>query len=150
VARLSPISRLWRGGALLAGVVLVVHGTLFGNDVQWPFAPMSQFAFRIGHNDAIHSTFLQAKTEHGDVVRISLSPASVGMARAEVEGQLPNFERDPELLEGLAEGYEQQHPDAPRMVEWYLRDRVTDLEDGRVAGEHVVTLVTWRPSDSES
>ncbi len=150
VDRLGPAARAWRIVALIAGVVLAAQGTLVGNDVEWPFAPMSQFAFRSGRNDVVHSTFVQALTPAGRFVRVSLSPRSVGMARAEVEGQLPNFERNPALLSSLAAAYQRLHPGVPPMTQWYLCDRVTVLRDGRPAGVHVNMLVSWRPGSGPS
>ncbi len=145
VRRLSPAARLWRVAALLAGVVLIARGTFIGNDRDWPFAPMSQFAFRVGNDDVVHETFVKARTPDGRFVLIPLSDGSVGMNRAEVEGLLPNFERNPAMLGSLAAARQRLHPGLPVMTEWYLCDRVTTITRGRPGAVHINVLVSWRP-----
>ena len=76
VKRLSTRGKVWRAVALAVGTLLIVNGSVFGNDVHWPFAPMSQFAFRVGPSDAIRSTFLAAVDEDGMLQRVALSPIS--------------------------------------------------------------------------
>jgi hypothetical protein len=146
VDRLRRPALVWRTVALLAGSLLVTYGTLFGNDIDWPFAPMAQFAFRVGADDAIHSTFLQARTAGGDVITVPITPHNLGIARAEIEGQQQAIMRDPRLLRDLADAYARLHPDEPRLTQLWLRDRVTLLKNGRAAGVRVDTLVGW-PAD---
>ena len=143
VRRLSRASLAWRGVLLVLGTLLVIRGTVIGNDVDWPFGPMSQFAFRVGHNDAIHSTFLQARTTTGEVIVVPLTAHNIGIARAEIEGQQPAIIRQPALLGDLAGSYHRLHPAEPALQQLWLRDRVTVLHDGRADGEHVTTLVGW-------
>jgi hypothetical protein len=145
----EDVRRVGRGGAavrlaaLAVGVVLVVHGTVLGNDVQWPFAPMSQFAFRVGTNDAIRSLYLSARDVDGQQFVVPLSPPNLGIGRAEVEGQLPAIQRDPELLKDLIEPYPRLHPGAPALKQVWLRQKVTILHHGRPDGEYLETLVGW-------
>jgi hypothetical protein len=141
--RLTRPALAWRSLALAAGTLLVTYGTLFGNDVDWPFAPMAQFAFRVGRDDAIHSTFLQARTRTGKVITVPITPTNLGIARAEIEGQQPAIIREPRLLGDLAGAYARLHPDRPPLTQLWLRDRVTVLKNGRAAGVHVDTLVGW-------
>jgi hypothetical protein len=143
VRRVGPAGLTVRLAALAAGVVLVVHGTLWGNDVQWPFAPMSQFAFRVGTNDAIRSLYLSARDVRGREFVVPLSPPSLGIGRAEVEGQLPAIQRDPALLKDLIEPYPRLHPGAPALQQVWLRQKVTILHSGREDGEYLETLVGW-------
>lgn len=147
VRRLGAASLAWRSVVLLIGVVLVVRGTLFRQDTDWPFAPMSQFAFRTGPNDAIHSTFLEARTTADQVIVIPITPKQVGIARAEIEGQLPNIVRKPSLLSDLADSYRRLHPGKPPLEQLWLRDRVTDLYKGRAVGEHIDPIVGWPAND---
>jgi hypothetical protein len=147
VELLSRASLIWRSAVLVAGTLLVIWGSVFGNDVHWPFGPMSQFAFRVGTNDAIHSTFLQARTARGDVIVVPITPKNLGIARAEIEGQQPAIIRDPQLLAALASAYHRIHPNEPVLEQLWLRDRVTVLHNGRAAGQHVVTLVGWPVND---
>lgn len=141
--RLGSRARAWRSLVTLAGTLLVAYGTLFGNDVHWPFAPMAQFAFRVGTDDAIRSTFLQARTTRGEVIVVPITPRNLGIGRAEIEGQQPAIIRDPSLLGELAADYARLHPGEPGLTQLWLRERVTVLKDGRAAGEYLDTLVGW-------
>lgn len=143
VQRLSSKSLIWRGAALTVGTLLIVNGSVFGNDVHWPFAPMSQFAFRVGPSDSIRSTFLAAVDEDGMLQRVALSPRNIGIARAEIEGQQTRFVREPDLLDTLAGNYAQRHPDAPKLTQLWLCQEVTALVDGRDAGTTKETIVGW-------
>ena len=148
IRRLGRASLTWRSVALVIGTFLVVHGTLFGDDGDWPFGPMSQYAFRTNPNDAVHATFLEARNTTGAVIPVSLSAKNLGIARAEIEGQLPNIIREPSLLSALADSYHRLHPTEPPLEQLWLRDRVTELDRGRVVSEHVTTLVGWPVNDA--
>ena len=77
-------------------VVGVVTGTWLRSDQGWPFAPMSQFAFAVSPSDGeIHSRYLEATTVDGERVRVDLSRGALGLARAEIEGQLWSFRQSP-------------------------------------------------------
>lgn len=143
VRRVGRAGLIARVAALVVGTVLVVHGTIWGNDVQWPFAPMAQFAFRVGDNDAIRSLYLSARDVDGKQFVVPLSPPNLGIGRAEVEGQLPAIQRDPALLEDLIEPYPRLHPGAPALAQVWLRQKVTILHRGRADGEYLETLVGW-------
>ncbi|GAA3637987.1 hypothetical protein GCM10022223_66130 [Kineosporia mesophila] len=146
--RLSGRSLIWRAAALAAGTLLVINGSVFGNDVYWPFGPMSQFAFRTGTNDVIRSTFLAAVDEDGMLQRVTLSPANLGIARAEIEGQQPRFVREPDMLSDLAANYRRIHPGVPELTQLWLCEKVTKLHNGRDAGSTTQTVVGW-PENSQ-
>jgi hypothetical protein len=143
VRRVGRAGVIWRSVLLLAGVLLVVRGSVWGNDVDWPFGPMSQFAFRVGHDDAIRSTFLEARDAGGTVMIVPLTARNIGIARAEIEGQQPAFVRQPSLLSALASNYHERHPDAPGLTQLWLGEHVTALHNGREAGTTTDTLVGW-------
>jgi hypothetical protein len=125
------------------GTLLIVNGSVYGNDTHWPFASMGQFAFRTGTNDSIRSTFLAAVDEDGMLQRVALSPRNIGIARAEVEGQQRNFILEPELLNTLADNYAKRHPDSPALVQLWLCQDITKLYKGREAGTSIETMVGW-------
>lgn len=148
VQTLGRASVAWRLAALLLGTVLVVRGSVIGNDVEWPFGPMSQFAFRVGQNDAIRATFLQARTADGEVKLVPITVSDLGLARAEIEGQQPSIIRNPSMLADLAASYARLHPGQPKLTQLWLNERVTVLRNGRAAGERVDTLVGWPANDT--
>ncbi|MEU8136663.1 hypothetical protein [Streptodolium elevatio] len=141
---LSAFQRWWRAVAAALGIALIVHGSLLGNDDQFPFAPMSMFAFRTDPNGNIDSHYLEADTDAGTRVKVPMSRNGAGMGRAELEGQLFKIMADPSLLQNLADTQRRLHPDTPHYVHIYvMRDR-TVLRDG--AKDHVVTeqLADWK------
>lgn len=143
VLRLSRRGLAVRAIALAATVAAVVYGTARGSDDLWPFAPMSQFAFGVDVDGEIRSTFIDALTTDGDVVRVPLSPTGVGIGRAEIEGQLTRIVADPSRLQSVAVAQRRLHPDRPQYVELYLGQEVTQLEDGVAAGRTTEQLATW-------
>lgn len=141
--RLSPRSLAWRALAILAGTLLIANGSFRGNDGDWPFASMGQFAFRTGTDDVIRSTFLAAVDQNGMLQRVALSPNNIGIARAEIEGQQTRFVADPALLSKLAENYAARHPGTPALTQLWLCQDVTKLHKGREAGTSEETIVGW-------
>lgn len=144
--RLASASVAWRLAVLATLTVLVTWGTVRGNDVDWPFAPMAQFAFRVGADDSIRSTFLQGGTADGAVYVVPMTSPTVGMGRAEVEGQIPAMQRDPRLLGELATAYRNLHPARPPLVRLWLRQDVVRLRQGRERGTRIDLLATWTAS----
>lgn len=140
---LSAFARAWRVLFAAAGIALIVYGTAGGSDDDFPFAPMSMFAFRTDPNGDINSHYLEAVTEQGQRIRVPMSNSGVGMSRAQLEGQLLKIMADPSLLQTLADAQRRNAPDAPHYVHLYvMRDRIV-LRNG--SADHTVTeqLAEW-------
>ena len=133
----------WRAAATLVLVLLAAHGSIRGDDGHWPFAPMSQFAFGVNLDGQIRSTYIEADTTAGTTVRVPLSVSGVGLGRAEVEGQLPRFVKDPSLLQAIAVAAARRHPDWPRYIRLRLRQEVSQLDDGVVVSTSEEQLADW-------
>jgi hypothetical protein len=133
----------WRAAATLVLVVLAAHGSIRGDDGHWPFAPMSQFAFGVNLDGQIRSTYIEADTTAGTTVRVPLSVSGVGLGRAEVEGQLPRFVKDPSMLQAIAVAAARRHPDWPRYTRLRLRQEVSQLDDGVVVSTSEEQLADW-------
>lgn len=148
-SRVEPTLRLgrrglaWRSAVLLTGVTCAVLGTAVWDDRAWPFAPMSQFAFYVGPQSEIRSTYVDAVWTDGGQRPLQLTASGVGIGRAEIEGRLVPITKDPSLLQDLADRQALLHPDGPQPTVLWLRQRVTALVDGRPAGTTVETLATW-------
>jgi hypothetical protein len=127
--------------AAAAGVLL--YGSGYGEDDLWPFGPMVQYAFRTDPDGEIRSTFIDADTTDGRRTTVDLSAGGIGIARAEVEGQLTKIVAEPWRLQDLATAQRRLHPDAPQFARLYLRQQVIDLQGGRRTGERTETLATW-------
>jgi hypothetical protein len=143
------VALAWRGLALAAGAALVTAGTVVGDDGQWPFGPMSQYAFSVPDDGEVSSRYVEADTVDGATLRVPLTSGGVGVRRAEIEGQLPRIVRDPSMLQALAVAAYERHPGWPRYARLRLRVQVTHLRDGRVAGTEDQVLATWTVPDPE-
>ncbi|NHC13945.1 hypothetical protein [Motilibacter deserti] len=141
-----PLTRralLWRGVALAAVTAGAAYGSLRGVDDHWPFAPMSQFAFRTDPDGEVRAAFVMAVDARGDRRELALTNETVGMNRAEVEGQLEGFRSRPERLAALADAWAALHPDRPRLVRVELLERVTRMRGGRLLDPVQEPVAAW-------
>lgn len=147
--RLSRTSVAWRAlfTALLVG--LAVNGSVRGNDIAWPFAPMSQFAFGVDLDGQIRSTYIDADTTAGTTVRVPLSASGVGLGRAEVEGQLPRIVAEPALLQAIAVAAARRHPSWPRYTRLRVAQEISQLRDGKVVSTRTEQLADWTVVDPQ-
>ncbi|WP_051815625.1 hypothetical protein, partial [Glycomyces tenuis] len=100
-------------------ITLVVTGLVFattfwGADDYFPFAPFKMYSFSHELDGWANSTRVEAVNEEGE--RFTLTEAATGFRRAEVEGQMSRFRDDPDLLQYLAEAYENTNPEKPEIV----------------------------------
>jgi hypothetical protein len=147
-ARLPGWKLGWRAVVSIAVLAAVVQGTWRGGDEWWPFAPMSQFAFPVANDGAvIRSTFVEADTVDGEVVQVPLSAGGVGLPRAEIEGQLPRFLREPSMLQAIAVAHARLHPHQARYAVLRLRETVTTLRKGVPSSASTDTLASWTVLD---
>jgi hypothetical protein len=132
--RLSPAGRRWR--LVAAGVVLalLLAGTLWGDDDEFPFGPFRMYSTRADPDASVVSTRTVGLTGSGE--EIGLSGGEVGLRRAEFEGQLPRITEEPELLGLLADAYAEAHPSAPELVSVQVVQRRFELVDGRRTGNY--------------
>ena len=141
-----PLSRralLWRGAALALGAGGAAWGSLRGVDDHWPLAPMSQFAFRTDPDGEVRAAVVTATTVRGERVAVPLTTGSVGMNRAEVEGQLESFRARPERLRALADAWAALHPERDRLTRVELSEKVTRLRGGRMLRPVEEPVATW-------
>jgi hypothetical protein len=128
---------------LLAGVVLLVHGSLRGSDDQWPLGPMSQYAMRVERDADVVQIRAYATTVAGSM-EVPLTSKGVGIGRSEVEGRLDDYVRDPSKLQVLAEGWHRLHPDKPGFRTVRLVRETQQLRGGRlVPGVVSEQLAQW-------
>jgi hypothetical protein len=139
---LSPRGRRLRLLAtIVAGMTLVV-GTFWGSDDDFPFGPFKMYSHTNSPDGIVGSNRVEAIDVTGR--RFKLSDAATGLRRAEIEGQIPRFEADPELLATVAEAYATRHPDAPALVRIEIVRRRYRIEDHQPTGEvDERVVVTW-------
>ncbi|MQY09759.1 hypothetical protein [Actinomadura macrotermitis] len=144
VAQLSTLGRLWRSLAAAAVIGALFYTSSYGTDDDFPIGPMSQFAFSVKSDGGeINSHWLEADTVAGTHVKLSMDAVGAGMKRAEVEGQMGRFVRDPSLLQGIADAQRRLRPDAPRLTRIYVVSQVKTLEHGRVVAVRTSNRVSW-------
>ncbi|WP_433188163.1 hypothetical protein [Actinoallomurus sp. CA-150999] len=141
--RLSRPGRFWRSLSAAAVIALLLIASAYGNDDDFPVGPMVQFAFSVPPAGEIRSHWLEADTTTGAHIKLSMSALGAGLKRAEVEGQMGRFVRDPSLLQGIADAQRRLHPGQPAFSRLYVIMKVTKLDHGRPAGDTVQTVVTW-------
>jgi hypothetical protein len=133
VVTLSPIGRRARLAATAVVLALLLGGTVWGNDSEFPFGPFRMYSTRADPDRPVVSTRVVGVTADGD--EVPLSGGEVGLRRAEFEGQLPRLVEEPELLGLLAGSYAEGHPDAEPLVAVRVVQRRHALDDGRRTGE---------------
>jgi hypothetical protein len=147
VVRLSPAGRVSRLAATVLVLALLLAGTVWGVDSDFPFGPFRMYSTRADPNAPVVSTRVVGLTEAGEEVR--LSGGQVGLRRAEFEGQLSRVEAEPELLGLLAESYAEQHPDGPELVEVQVVHRRFELRDGTRTGAYDDAVVVAHDLDGQ-
>jgi hypothetical protein len=134
VLRVGPAGRAARLAAVAVVLLLLLAGTVWGDDDAFPFGPFRMYSTRADPNQPVVSTRVVGLTEAGEEVR--LSGGEVGLRRAEFEGQIPRIEEHPEMLGLLAEAYAEHHPSAAELVEVQVIQRWYRLRDGAPTGDY--------------
>jgi hypothetical protein len=119
-------------------VGLMLTGSAWGLDDDFPFAPMRMYASTRSLDSAVNDTWPYAVDETGREFR--LSQALLGVRRAEIEGQLGRFRDDPSQLEILVDVYETRYPDAPELALVEIRTRKIQMSGGTPTGEESVLI----------
>ena len=143
VLTLSPTGRRVRLAATAVVLALLLGGTLWGNDSEFPFGPFRMYSTRADPDRPVVSTSVVGVTADGDEVR--LSGGEVGLRRAEFEGQLARVVEEPELLGLLAGSYADRHPDAEPLVAVRVVQRRHALDDGRRTGTVTESVLVDHP-----
>jgi hypothetical protein len=131
---LTATGRLVRLLATAVVLALILAGTLWGDDDEFPFGPFRMYSTRADPNAPVVSTRTVGVTASGEEVR--LSGGEVGLRRAEFEGQLDRIEEHPELLGLLADAFADTHPSAPELVAVQVVQRRFELTQGRKTGDY--------------
>ncbi|MBT2214035.1 MULTISPECIES: hypothetical protein [Actinomadura] len=142
--RLGARARFWRSAVAAAGIAALFYTSAYGADDDFPFGPMTQFAFSVKNDGGeIVSHWLEADTATGAHVKLSMDAVGSGMKRAEIEGQMTRLGRDPSLLQGIAEGQHRLHPKEPRLTRIYIVKQVQTLKHGKVVSTTRANAVVW-------
>src|SRR5215210_5466548 len=85
--QVRPISRgglIWRIAVALAGIGLLLNGSLRMSDDVWPFGPLSQYAFSPPKDASILITRVEGRLADGRRIDLPLRDSTVGIGRAEI------------------------------------------------------------------
>lgn len=141
---LSRGGRSWRLVVVAVGLGLLLYGSAWGDDDLFPFGPMSQYSFRIDPDGEVRALWVEADLADGSHRRLDISNADdIGVARAELEGQLHLIIAEPERLARLAEAWRRLHPDRPELRRITVGQDVVELSDGREGGRRSDVFTTW-------
>jgi hypothetical protein len=145
VLRLGASARAWRTLLLLALTVGFVAGSLVGQDTWWPFSPWRMFSTSTPPSGAVVAMAVEVRTAGETRWRpADLTPASIGLNRAEVEGRVPQIQSEPERLGTLALAHARLEPRSPRWTAVRLVRRESVLLDRRPTGEvRSTVLASW-------
>ncbi len=149
IVPLTLPQKAWRVAVVLLAAVVFLGGTFVGDDDWWPFSPWRMFSTSTDPNGAVRSTFIEVRTAAAPAtwVEAPISPDSVGLNRAEIEGNLDRIAKDPAMLKTLADSHTALRPDDPSWVGIRVVVRNYLLRDGGPTGQHRDDLVAeWRAS----
>ena len=135
--RLGPAAKTWRAVVVLGLVVLFCAGSLVGNDHWWPFSPWRMFSTSQAATGAVWSTGIEVQTADapGTWVSAPLTPGNTGLNRAEIEGRIPQIEKDPDRLGTLARSHAELRPDDPEWTALRVVSRQIVIVDRMPTGE---------------
>jgi hypothetical protein len=139
---MSGTGRGIRVVATLVVAALLLVGTLWGQDDDFPFGPFRMYSTTAKLNAPAPDTRVEATDATGAVVL--LTQQNTGIRRAEIEGQEPRFTADPALLKVVSDAYAKRNPKAPQVEQVRIVIRWYELRDGLPTGawrDEVVT--TW-------
>lgn len=144
VGTLSRVGRGWRLALLGVLAALFLAGSLKGDDPWWPFGPWRMFSTSQAPTGAVVAMAIQAQTADGVWFDAALSPASVGLNRAEIEGRIPQILADPAMLGTLARSHARLRPGDPPWVGVRVVRRASVIVDRVPTGRVDSTvLATW-------
>jgi hypothetical protein len=137
---MTATGRRVRLAATAVVLVLLLAGSVWGEDDHFPFGPFRMYSTS-GRPDGVVRTPALVGVIDGDAFRID--PQSLGVRRAELEGHLNRF-RTPGILPALAAEYEEETGRA--LDELRLVTVRRPLRDSRPTGESESTIErVWRP-----
>jgi hypothetical protein len=143
--RLGGGPRAWRAIVLVVACALFVAGSLVGDDPWWPFGPWRMFSTATKPTGAVSVMSVEVlTTESRQWTAVGLNPPSIGLNRAEIEGQVPQIVQDPSRLGTLAKSHAELRPNTPRWTDVRLVRRSTVIKDGRPTGQmRMQVLAVW-------
>lgn len=95
----------------------------------FPLGMLGQYGVARDPNGVVVDTYLLGQTADGPLEQLNLRADVTGITRVELEIALPEMLEDPDLLEAVAQAYEDRHPGVD-IVALEVRQRVHSLREG--------------------
>ena len=139
---LSVRGRWIRVAATLVCGVLLLGGTLFGVDDDFPFGPFRMYSTAPDPDADAPDTRVEGVDTTGRT--IVLTEANSGLRRAEIEGQQRAYVDEPGRLRQVAVAYGEKTPGAAPLTTVRIVIRWAGIEDSRPTGEsRDEVIATW-------
>jgi len=139
VNQLSVRGRRIRVVATLIVGALLLAGTLWGTDDDFPFGPFRMYSTAPDPNGDARDTRVEGVDTDGRTVAIT--EGNSGIRRAEIEGQQQAYVDDPSRLGRVAAAYEEHSPGASPLRSVRIVVRWHSIEDARPTGQSYDEIV---------
>lgn len=131
-----------RVAATLICGALLLGGTLFGVDDDFPFGPFRMYATAPDPNGDAKDTRVEGTDVNGKTVQ--LTEGNSGIRRAEIEGQQQAYEDEPSRLAEIAAAYASHSPGAPALRTVRIVIRWHGIRHARPTGTYTDQVVaSW-------
>jgi hypothetical protein len=142
MSQLSSRGLRVRIACTFAGFLLLVAGTLWGQDDDFPFGPFRMYSTAPDPNGAAADTRVEGIDVTGRTVIIT--EANSGIRRAEVEGQRQQYVAVPSRLSQIADAYRERTPQEPALREVRIVIRWHGVRNSRPTGTYRDEVIaTW-------
>ncbi|AGZ45814.1 hypothetical protein [Actinoplanes friuliensis] len=139
---LSTRGRAIRVAVTALGALLLLLGTLWGQDDDFPFGPFRMYSTAPDPNADAPDTRVEGVDTTGRT--IVLTEANSGLRRAEIEGQQRAYIDDPGRLRQVAVAYAEKSPGAAPLTTVRIVIRWEGIEHSRPTGtSRDETIATW-------
>ena len=139
---LSTGGRLARVAVTMVAAVLLLLGTFWGQDDDFPFGPFRMYSTAPDPNADAPDTRVEGVDTAGRTV--VLTEANSGLRRAEIEGQQQAYVDNPARLRQVAAAYTDKSPGAPPLRTVRIVIRWAGIEHSRPTGtSRDEVIATW-------
>ena len=141
---LTTTGRRVRAGISALVLILLLVGTFWGEDDNFPFGPYRMYSTRNEPNGTINAVKLRGINEFGE--EFDIPTKTLGLRPAEINGQITRFEDDSLLASHLAESYHRFNPDKPPLVQLEVIHTIYEFEGGKPVSSSELVRGTWERS----
>jgi hypothetical protein len=139
---LTVRGRRRRGVATLAAAALLLSGSVWGSDDDFPFGPFRMYAGVNDPNGVVVSSYMQAVLPGGKVIRVD--ERGTGLRRAELEAEVGDFVRDPASLASIAKAHAELRPGEPPYIAVQVVQLDQHLHHAALAEQTTKVVAQWR------